>query len=154
LNNINKINKDITIKSRINFYIQPIKLINMIDDLSAQDIMIEKVHVTSPTDLIAAAKLKMMRCNIGGLPVVNESKRLVGIITHRDILLAGGEALGLKVEDLMTKDLVVADVDTPIMDITKTMADKGYQRIPVVKKGNLVGLVTQSSLIRALAGLD
>lgn len=154
MNNINKINKDITIKSRINFYIQPIKLINMIDDLSAQDIMIEKVHVTSPTDLIAAAKLKMMRCNIGGLPVVNESKRLVGIITHRDILLAGGEALGLKVEDLMTKDLVVADVDTPIMDITKTMADKGYQRIPVVKKGNLVGLVTQSSLIRALAGLD
>ena len=154
MNYINKINKDITIKSRINFYIQPIKLINMIDDLSAQDIMIEKVHVTSPTDLIAAAKLKMMRCNIGGLPVVNESKRLVGIITHRDILLAGGEALGLKVEDLMTKDLVVADVDTPIMDITKTMADKGYQRIPVVKKGNLVGLVTQSSLIRALAGLD
>ncbi len=126
----------------------------MIDDLSAHDIMINKVHVTSPSDLVAAAKLKMMRCNIGGLPVVNDSKRLVGIITHRDILLAGGEALGLKVGDLMTKDLVVADVDTPILEITKTMADKGYQRIPVVKKGTLVGLVTQSSLIRALAGLD
>jgi CBS domain-containing protein len=34
------------------------------------------------------------------------------------------------------------------------MADKGYQRIPVVENGNLVGLITQSSLIRALAGLD
>jgi CBS domain-containing protein len=126
----------------------------MIKDLTAQDIMIKKVHVTSPTDLIAAAKLKMVRCNVGGLPVVNDSKRLVGIVTHRDILLAGGEALGLKVEDLMTKDLVIADVDTPIMEITKIMADKGYQRIPVAKKGNLVGLVTQSTLIRALAGLD
>jgi CBS domain-containing protein len=44
--------------------------------------------------------------------------------------------------------------ETPIMDITRIMADKGYQRIPVVDHGNLIGLITQSSLIRALAGLD
>lgn len=115
--------------------------------------MIEEVRVTSPKDLVAAAKLKMMRCNVGGLPVVDD-RRLVGIITHRDVLLAGGEALGLKVNDLMTKDLYVANRDTPILEITKVMADKGYQRIPVVEDGNLVGLITQSSLIRALAGLD
>ena len=125
----------------------------MIKKLNAQDIMIEEVHVTSPNDLVAAAKLKMMRCNVGGLPVVDD-KKLVGIITHRDVLLAGGEALGLKVNDLMTKDLYVANKNTPILDITRTMADKGYQRIPVVEKGNLIGLITQSSLIRALAGLD
>lgn len=125
----------------------------MIGNLSAKDIMIMEVHVTSPTDLVAAAKLKMMRCNVGGLPVVDE-KRLVGIITHRDVLLAGGEALGLKVNDLMSKELYVAEPETPIKDITKVMADKGYQRIPVVENGNLVGLITQSSLIRALAGLE
>ena len=125
----------------------------MREDLKAQDIMIGDVQIISPTDLIAAAKLKMMRCNVGGLPVVDD-KRLVGIITHRDILLAGGEALGLKVEKLMSKDLKVAETDTPIMEITKIMADDGYQRIPVVENGKLVGLVTQSSLIRALAGLD
>lgn len=125
----------------------------MIENLRARDIMIEDIQTTAPTDLIAAAKLKMMRCNVGGLPVVDD-KRLVGIITHRDILLAGGEALGLKVEDLMSKDLLVADINTPIMEITKIMADKGYQRIPVIEKGNLVGLITQSSLIRALAGMD
>jgi CBS domain-containing protein len=125
----------------------------MIKKLNAEDIMISNVHVTSPNDLVAAAKLKMMRCNVGGLPVVDD-KKLVGIITHRDVLLAGGEALGLKVNDLMTKDLYVANKNTPILDITKTMADKGYQRIPVVENGNLIGLITQSSLIRALAGLD
>jgi len=125
----------------------------MIKKLNAADIMIEDVHVTSPNDLVAAAKLKMMRCNVGGLPVVDD-KRIVGIITHRDVLLAGGEALGLKVNDLMTKDLYVANKNTPILEITKVMADKGYQRIPVVENGNLVGLITQSSLIRALAGLD
>ena len=125
----------------------------MREDLKAQDIMIEGVQIISPDDLIAAAKLKMMRCNVGGLPVV-DGEKLVGIITHRDILPAGGEALGLKVEELMSKDLKVAEPHTSIMEITKIMADDGYQRIPVIKNGNLVGLVTQSSLIRALAGLD
>jgi CBS domain-containing protein len=125
----------------------------MMKKLIAEEIMIEDVYVTSSKDVIAAAKLKMMRCNVGGLPVVDEGK-LVGIITHRDILLAGGEALGLKVDDLMSKDLQVAEKDTPIMEVTKIMADKGYQRIPVVENGNLIGLITQSSLIRALAGID
>jgi CBS domain-containing protein len=125
----------------------------MIKKLVAEDIMIEDIHVTSPNDLVAAAKLKMMRCNVGGLPVVDKGK-LVGIITHRDVLLAGGEALILKVYDLMSKDLMVAERETPIMDVTKIMADKGYQRIPVVDNGILIGLITQSSLIRALAGID
>ncbi|MDP3065225.1 MAG: CBS domain-containing protein [Methanobacteriaceae archaeon] len=125
----------------------------MNNKLRARDIMIQEVYVSSPNDLVAAAKLKMMRCNVGGLPVVDE-KKLVGIITHRDILLAGGQALGLKVEDLMSKDLKVAEIETPIMKITRIMADEGYQRIPVVDEGNLIGLITQSSLIRALAGLD
>jgi CBS domain-containing protein len=125
----------------------------MINKLVAEDIMIHDIHVTSRNDVVAAAKLKMMRCNVGGLPVVDKGK-LVGIITHRDVLLAGGEALGLKVDDLMSKDLFVAERETPIMDITKIMADKGYQRIPVVENGILIGLITQSSLIRALAGID
>jgi len=126
----------------------------MNENLVAEEIMIEEVHVTSRTDVVASAKLKMMRCNVGGLPVVDEGK-LVGMITHRDILLAGGEALILKVDDLMSKDLMVADMKTPIMEITKIMADKGYQRIPVIDDhGDLMGLITQSSLIRALAGLD
>lgn len=126
----------------------------MKENLVAEEIMIEEVHVTSRTDVVASAKLKMMRCNVGGLPVVDEGK-LVGMITHRDILLAGGEALILKVDDLMSKDLMVADMKTPIMEITKIMADKGYQRIPVINDhGDLMGLITQSSLIRALAGLD
>jgi len=125
----------------------------MINKLVANDIMIEDIYITSRNDVVAAAKLKMMRCNVGGLPVVDKGK-LVGIITHRDILLAGGEALGLKVDDLMSKDLMVAEKDTPIMEVTKIMADKGYQRIPVVDNGILIGLITQSSLIRALAGLE
>lgn len=119
-------------------------------DIQTQDIMIKDVQTISPNDLIAAAKLKMMRSNVGGLPVV-DNEMLVGIITHRDILLAGSESLGLKVEELMSKDLRVVEPTMPIKEIVKIMNDEGYQRIPVVKDGKLIGLVTQSSIIRAIS---
>ncbi|MCK9151933.1 CBS domain-containing protein [Methanobacterium alcaliphilum] len=122
----------------------------MIRNLYAQDIMITDVIVSAPEDLVAAANLKMVRTNIGGVPVVKESK-LIGLITHRDILLAGGEALKLKVEDLMSKNLVVVSKDTHLKDISKIMADTGYQRIPVVEDEHLIGLITQSCIIKAVA---
>ena len=121
-------------------------------DIQTQDIMIKDVQTISPNDLIAAAKLKMMRSNVGGLPVV-DNEMLVGIITHRDILLAGSEALGLKVKELMSNDLRVVEPSMPIKEIIKIMNDEGYQRIPVVKDGKLIGLVTQSSIIRAISGI-
>lgn len=122
----------------------------MIRKLHAQDVMITEVVVSAPEDLVAAANLKMVRANIGGVPVVRDEK-LIGLITHRDILLAGGEALKLKVEDLMSKDLIVVNRNTHLKDISKIMADTGYQRIPVVEEGKLVGLITQSCIIRAVA---
>jgi CBS domain-containing protein len=112
--------------------------------------MITDLVVSAPEDLIAAANLKMVRANIGGVPVV-DNKKLIGLITHRDILLAGGEALKLKVKDLMSKELVVVHKDTHIKDISKIMADTGYQRIPVVEEDNIIGLITQSCVIKAVA---
>ena len=122
----------------------------MIKNLTAKDIMLCNVTYSEPSDLVAAAKLKMLRANIGGVPVL-EGKKLVGLITHRDILLAGNEAMVLKVEDLMSKELCTVDKNTSIKDISILMAKTGYQRIPVVKNNELVGLITQSCIIRAVA---
>lgn len=52
----------------------------------------------------------------------------------------------------MSKNLVVVGVDTSIKEISKIMSETGYQRIPVVINDNkLVGLITQSCIIRAVA---
>ena len=126
------------------------KCIIMIEDLCAKDIMLKDVIVSSPNDLVAVAKLKMVRANIGAVPVV-DGKHLMGFITHRDILLAGSEAMGLKVEDLMSKDLATVGENTNIKEISKIMASTGYQRIPVVDGDILLGLITQSCVIRAIA---
>ncbi|MDR2966908.1 MAG: CBS domain-containing protein [Methanobacteriaceae archaeon] len=122
----------------------------MIKNLYAKDIMLRNVIVSSPNDLIAAVKLKMLRSNIGAVPVV-ENNKLLGLITHRDVLFAGNEAMGLKVKDLMSKNLATVDEKARIKDISKIMADTGYQRIPVVKNNVLIGLITQSCIIKAVA---
>lgn len=122
----------------------------MIEKLSAKDIMLEDIITSSPDDLVAAAKLKMVRANIGGVPVI-ENNKLTGLITHRDVLLAGSEAMGLKVSDLMSKNLSTVSKDTEIKEISRIMADTGYQRIPVVENQKLIGLITQSCIIRAVA---
>ena len=122
----------------------------MIEKLCAKDIMLKDIIISSPNDLIAAVKLKMLRSNIGAVPVV-ENKKLLGLITHRDVLFAGNEAIGLKVKDLMSKNLATVDEKATIKEISKIMADTGYQRIPVVKNNVLIGLITQSCIIKAVA---
>lgn len=112
--------------------------------------MLEEVVTAAPEDALAMARLKMMRLGVGGLPVV-DGERLVGIVTHRDITLVGERESGLKVRDIMTTNVLTITRQTPLRDILLIMKKTGYQRLPVVDDGRLVGLVTQSCVISALA---
>ncbi len=121
----------------------------MLENLRAKDIMIRKVLTINPNDSLAKALITMTRKNIGALPVV-DNDMLVGIITHRDVMLFALENLDMKVKDIMTKNVVCVEEDTSLKEIVKIMAEKGYQRLPVVRNRKLVGLVTQSSIIHVL----
>ena len=119
-------------------------------DFLAKDIMIKDVYVIKIGSKVALARLKMMRHGIGGLPVVDENGVVVGMITQRDTALAGADVSHLQVEDLMTEKLVKGHENTTLKEIGETMIKTGIQRIPIVdKKGRLLGLVTQTSVIKA-----
>ncbi len=116
----------------------------------AKDVMIRKIHTINPKKRIALARLQMLRHGVGALPVVDGERRLVGIITLRDIDLAGEASCNLAVEDLMTSDLITGREDTTISEVAETMLKTGIQRIPIVdEESRLVGLVTQTIVIRA-----
>ncbi|MCW4031998.1 MAG: CBS domain-containing protein [Candidatus Bathyarchaeota archaeon] len=116
----------------------------------AKDIMIRDVYVIEVGNKIALARLKMMRHGIGGLPVVDKNGKVVGMITLRDIDLAGTDVSNLPVEDLMTTNLVKGKVDTTTKEIVELMIKTGIQRIPIVdEKGKLLGLITQTSIIKS-----
>ncbi|MFQ5815261.1 MAG: HPP family protein [Candidatus Hydrothermarchaeaceae archaeon] len=118
--------------------------------LTAGDIMLRDVITIGPGEILPVAKLKTLRRGVGGLPVVGNGD-LVGMITHRDVILAGDYVKNLKVSDIMSKNVVSVLEDTPLGELVRIMKDTGYQRLPVIRGSKLVGLITQSTIINALA---
>ena len=119
-------------------------------DILARDVMIKEVHTITADRKVANARLIMLRQNIGALPVVDDNSAVVGIITQRDIDLAGADVSDLLVSDLMTRSLIKAEETTSLRWIVERMIKTGIQRIPVVDENSkLLGLVTQTSVIKA-----
>lgn len=119
-------------------------------DIVARDIMLKGVLTITSEKKVAYARLIMLRHNVGALPVVDEANVLLGIITQRDIDLAGADVSDLLVSDLMTRSLVKAKESTTLRWIVEKMIKTGLQRIPVVdEKSKLLGLVTQTTVIKA-----
>jgi CBS domain-containing protein len=121
-----------------------------LDTILAKEVMIRNIYTIEPENRVALARLRMLRHSVGALPVIDREKKLVGIITLRDIDLAGNEASALLVEDLMTANLITENEDVPISEIAAKMLETGIQRIPIVDVDyRLIGLVTQTTIIRA-----
>lgn len=120
-------------------------------EILARDIMLRDVRTISPDKKVAYARLVMLRHNIGGLPVVDKKRKLVGIITQRDIDFAGSDISDLRVADLMTTKLIKGVETTTLREIVERMVNTGVQRVPITDaKDRLIGLVTQTSIIRAV----
>ena len=86
---------------------------------------------------------------VGGLPVVDSAKRVLAIVTERDLLTVfEGKASGVKVAALMTEKVVTADSETTIIEAEKKMVEKSFRRLPLVSQGKLVGIVTAMDIVR------
>jgi CBS domain-containing protein len=110
------------------------------------------------TSVDGAARL-MRENHVGCLVVVDEAGALrivVGVLTDRDIVTAvvahGLDAKTLRVEDVMTTDLVTAREDDSLIDLMRSMRRKGVRRIPVVgAQGELIGVATLDDVLNILA---
>jgi CBS domain-containing protein len=135
------------------------------------------VTVRADTPIAEAADL-MLRKRISGLPVVDAAGRLVGIVSEGDFLRRGeigtrhrrsgwleffvgpGKLAsefvreeGRLVKDVMTPDPKTVDEQVPIEDIVQIMEQKGIKRLPVLRNGELIGIVTRANLLQAVANL-
>jgi IMP dehydrogenase len=89
---------------------------------------------------------KIQKTNHDGFPVVDGS-RVVGYISARDLLFAQEET---PVEQIMSKNLIVADPDMDINDAARVIFRSGIQKLPVVdEKNNLLGIISNSDVIRS-----
>ena len=146
--------------------------------LKVKDIMTKDIITVTPdTEVVKAAKI-LLEKRINGLPVVDDSGKLVGILCQSDLiaqqksipipslftLLDGFMPLtimkridkevekiaAIMVEQAMTPKPVTVDPDTDIEDVAKLMVDKNYHTLPVLDGGKVVGIVGKEDVLKTL----
>jgi CBS domain-containing protein len=110
--------------------------------------MTRELVTLDENEKLADANTLLGRRHIRHLPVVREGK-LVGLITHRDILRCiatkGG---GCRAGDLMTREVLTVNPQTPLLDAIRMMRNHSFGCLPVVEGERLVGILTEADLVR------
>jgi CBS domain-containing protein len=143
--------------------------------LTAADVMHNDVlSVNLDTSVVEAART-MLRHKISGLPVIDWSRRLVGILTEGDLLrrseigterhrsnwlellLGPGRVAeeytaehARKVSEVMSDQVVAVRPDTPLSEVVALMEKHHIKRVPVLDGERLIGIVSRADLLRAL----
>ena len=132
--------------------------------MRVRDLMTAKPITVSPDIPMLQARQRMVDERIRHL-IVLEGDRVVGIVTDRDIRLnLPSPATSLSVWEInfllakltvgavMTSTVLVVESDRPIAEAARIMIDHKIGALPVVDDGGLVGIVTESDFVRAMAG--
>ena len=142
------------------------------------DVMTWPVTCIPPDASIHEAIKLMLKHDIGGLPVVDNDGKLVGMVTESDFLhrseigterkrsrwldafLGPGEAAeayvhahGVTVRDVMTHDPVTVSESTPLDEIVDIVERRKIRRLPVTRDGRVIGIISRANLMRALVSL-
>ena len=118
--------------------------------MKVRELMSLDICSCMPTDKIINVAKKMNEYHVGSIPVCDENKNVVGIITDRDITLrcvaCGKDTNITKASEIMTTSVCCCKSDTDIQDATKIMSDLQVRRIPVLENDRLVGILTVGDL--------
>ncbi len=116
-----------------------------------REIMKKDVVSLGVNDNISNAIKTMIEKNIGGIPIVDDDNAVVGIVTERDFVRTVADITTSKsIKEYMSNKVVTASPDISIGEATRTMIEKGFRRIPIVKEDVLLGIVTASDIMRYL----
>lgn len=127
----------------------------MIPSLTARDCMTSSPILLRPESSILEAARLLVESRISGAPVVDQIGNLVGILSERDclsVVLESGyhQDHGGKVGDFMSPEVQTVDLETPVVEIAERFINERVRRFPVIKNGQVVGVVSRRDVIRML----
>ncbi len=144
--------------------------------MKARDVMVRNPITVGPDDSVGKAINLLAEHDVSALPVVDDTGEVVGILSEADLVrreelatdrrrpwwlealtpattLAEefAKAHGRKVHEVMSDRVVSASEDTPLTEIASLLERNRIKRVPVLRGGKLVGIVSRANLIQALA---
>ncbi len=151
---------------------------NLPKRILVRDVMTKDIITLKPGQPVTDAAKILSDNRIGGAPVVDDDGRLVGIISESDLIIQDiklhfptyvqlldgyiylgslakfeaelRKAVGAKVKNLMTADVVTTTGEATVEDVATLMVERDISRVPVVKDSLVVGVVAKSNLVRLL----
>ncbi|MDO5823928.1 CBS domain-containing protein [Methanobrevibacter sp.] len=136
------------------------------DKITVKEIMSNEVVIVSPTDRLIHARREMINAKVGRLPVVDDED-LVGMITSKDLMRAfidfrknvpekyqKSQIKEILVEDVMSSNPSYVTKEMSISDVSKIMMDTGFNGLPIVEGGKLIGIITQTDILRLIEKLE
>ncbi|NOY30755.1 MAG: CBS domain-containing protein [Planctomycetes bacterium] len=114
-----------------------------------KDVMTERVFAVGPNATIDQAISLLLDHRVSGLPVVDDEGLLLGVITEFDIigLVYNADIEASIVGDYMTKEVNSLDVEASLDDAANIFCNDSIRRIPIVRDGRLVGVLSRHDLI-------
>jgi CBS domain-containing protein len=121
--------------------------------MKAYDIMSIDIEAAKENATVSEVGTRLILRSINGIPIINDEGKVIGILTIIDILRAIRDNKNidtLKAGDIMTRDPIVIDQETDMIEMIDIMDKNGIEMIPVVERQNdnrLIGVVSRKDII-------
>ncbi|HBD86625.1 MAG TPA: CBS domain-containing protein [Clostridiales bacterium] len=120
--------------------------------MKVSDIMSDRVITVGQDEPVITAARLFKRYNLGAMPVCDDTGRLQGMLTDRDIVLrctaSGADPKNVKIRDIMSRGIVTTTPDCDIDSAAKQMSADQVRRLPVVDGGRLIGMLSLCDMAR------
>lgn len=122
--------------------------------VSAKDMMVTRLKTVGPDERVSTVVRMLLDNRISGMPVVDEDRRLIGMVTEKDCIKALMREVHhhmppALVSEVMTKDVIDVHEDDHMLTIADIFLLKPIRRLPVTRGGLLIGQISRRDLLAA-----
>ena len=115
--------------------------------MNAKDIMTRDIITVAPTMSVKNLAMTLIKNQISGAPVAAKNGKILGVVSEADIIAKKGK----DVKSIMSAKVISVSEDTSVEEIARLMTSHAIKRVPVMKNGALVGIVSRADIVSAIA---
>jgi CBS domain-containing protein len=148
----------------------------------AKNVMTKDVITVKPEEKVERVAKILVDNKISGIPVVDDHNHVIGIVTEKDLMIKAGELkvpfyvtlfdsiiflenpirfnndikkyTASQVKDVMTEKVISVEEDTPVQEVVAIMQRRKINRVPVVRHGKIIGIITRNDILKSLVERD